>query len=109
MRDVVFSEAEYSILVTRIETYATFLANSISKYTDILDFLAEDAIHDELIQSKILKLKSDVSLYTQQLEAIQAETKTLVSNLSDEFEKADSMKLPSIDTAGVQTLLNLFR
>lgn len=109
MRDVVYSEAEYSILMTRIETYSTFLSNSITKYQNILEYLMENAIHDEQIQAKILKLKSDVALYTDQLESIRLETKTLIAKMSEDFENADKMNLPDMELSQIQSLLNVFK
>ncbi|MGM9603396.1 MAG: hypothetical protein ACI3W5_17645 [Faecousia sp.] len=109
MKDIVYSEAEYAILITRIETYSTFLSNSINKYQEILDFLMEDAIHDELIRAKILKLKSDVSLYTSQLESIRAETKSLIAKMSEDFEDADKMNLPDMEMSFIQALLSAFK
>jgi len=109
VKDIVYSEAEYSILMKRIEEYSTFLSNSITEYQAILDYLMEKAIHDEEIQVKILKLKSDVALYTQQLEFIRSETKALMIKFSEEFEQADKISLPDIELPQFQTIMNMFK
>ena len=109
MRDIVYSEAEYSIFMTRIEAYSTFLAERIEKYQEILDYLMEKAIHDDQIRVKILRLKSDISLYTSQLETIRSETKTLLANMAKDFADADKMILPVMELSSFLSILSIFK
>ncbi len=109
VKDVVYSEAEYSILLRKTEEYSTFLSNSIAKYQAILDFLMEKAIHDEQICAKILQLKSDVALYTEQLESIRLETKNTLAKLKEEFEKADKVCLPDLNLLDFKAVFNMFK
>lgn len=109
MKDIVYSEAEYAILAKRIQRYSTILSSNIIKYQGVLDFLMEKAIKDEKIQAQILKLKSDISLYVDQLESVRSDTNTLLLKLSEEFEKADKITLPDIGLSNIQSVLNVFR
>lgn len=108
-KDVVFSEFEYAILMGKIEQYTRFLAGSIDKYKKILDLLMEEAIQDEKIRVKLLKLRSDVELYNSQLDSISTETRNVITKLASEFEKTDRVDLPDMETSRIQALLSLFR
>lgn len=108
MKDIVVYEADYGILTNRVDTYIAFLSKSITEYQKILDFMMEEAIQDNEIRAKLLNLKSDVALYTQNLEAIRSETKTLIANACEEFEKADKANLPVIDISEILANLTAF-
>lgn len=105
MSNIVYSEAEYSIALTKANDFATFLDESIKEYINILDFLMEKAIEDDAIKAKILKLKGNISLYPDQIREIQDEMQHCLKTFADHIEEADAIVLPEKDIVTLQTIL----
>ena len=109
MKDVVYSEAEYSILSKRLLTYSNFLLKSIEDYKQILDFIMEKGVKDDKIKAKILKLKSDVSLYPSNIQSINKELAMLWSGLGKDLETADKVDLPDLELSALKVLFSVFQ
>ena len=109
MKDVVYSEAEYSILRKRLLNYSNVLLKSIEEYNQILDFVMEKGVKDENIRAQILKLKSDVALFPSNLQAINSEMAAIWSGYGRELEKADKLDLPDLELSALRVLFSVFQ
>lgn len=109
MKDVVYSEAEYSILRKRLLNYTNFLLKSIEDYKQILDFIMEKGVKDDKIKAKILKLKSDVALYPSNIQSINSEVASLWLGYGDALEEADRLDLPDLELSALKVLFSVFQ
>lgn len=109
MGRMAYSEAEYSIALGKIDRYSIFLSQCINEYIEILDYLSEEAIKDDAIKAKILKLKGNISLYPTQLEDLHEELKNCMILLAKSLEEADKIVMPDPMETFFQNLMQMFK
>ena len=109
MKDVAYSEAEYSILSKRLLNYSNVLLKGIEEYNQILDFVMEKGVKDDNIKAQILKLKSDVALFPSSLQTINSEMAAIWSGYARELETADKLDLPDLELSALRVLFSVFQ
>lgn len=106
--DVVCVDSEISLVAKEIQKSLVSLSEYLTQYVEILSYLQEFGIKDELIRKKLFDSAEIFNKYIAILEKTYKNSDKAINNYLKQFKANDKLTFPYNETMAVDTKISFF-